>query len=299
MQDMNWDDLRTFLAVAQAGQLGKAAKSLKLDPTTIGRRLRRLETTLDQRLFERTRDGQSLTEAGEELLAKVEPMSKIAREIEDLPAPERGLVGTLRLSVSEGFGSEFLASFVAVFARQHPALTLEIVASSGFLSPSKREADIAVMLSRPKAGQVVCRKLADYRLMLYASNQYIDSNQSALLSRDLGSDLTFISYVPDLLYAPELDYLDDFQLGLKARIRSSSIRAQQKLIEEGAGIGVLPCFIGDSGNGLRRVCPERAITRSFWIVSHRDTQGLSRVRDGKQWLLECAKAGRGRLMPPC
>ena len=188
MQDLNWNDLRVFLAVARHGQIGRAARALKMDPTTLGRRLKRLEENLERRLFERTREGQVLTEAGEDLLARAEPMEHIARQIEDERTPEQGLSGTLRLSVSEGFGSQFLAPRMADLAERHPQLTLELVASSGFLSPSRREADIAVMLSRPKAGPVICRKLSDYRLKLYASADYLarhgEPRSAAELARD-------------------------------------------------------------------------------------------------------------------
>ncbi|RXZ64337.1 LysR family transcriptional regulator [Pelagerythrobacter rhizovicinus] len=297
MQDLNWNDIRVFLTVAEAGQIGRAARALRLDPTTLGRRLRRLERQLEITLFERTREGQTLTEAGESLLAKAEAMAQAARTIDAVQSRQTGLGGNLRLSVSEGFGSQFLTLYLADFARAHPNLSIELVANSGFLSPSKREADIAVMLSRPKAGPVICRKLSDYSLMLYASRRYVAAHGAPQRPRDLAQGHTLVSYIPDLLYAPELNYLDDFHAGLTAQIRSSSINAQNRLIEEGVGIGVLPRFIGDRGTDLVPVCPDRSIRRSFWIVTHRDTQNLARVRLAKEWLLDCVRAGRKVLMP--
>ena len=297
MQDLNWNDVRVFLAVADAGQLGRAAQKLKLDPTTLGRRLKRLEQRLEVTLFERNKQGQALTEAGEALLAKAEGMAELARKIEDVSVLHSGLSGTLRLSVSEGFGSQFLTPYLKAFAKQHPALTIELVASSGFLSPSRREADIAVMLSRPKAGPVLCRKLSDYRLKLYASHSYLQQHGNPATLADLDRGHSFISYVPDLLYAPELNYLDDFHSGIEAQVRSSSINAQYKLVESGAGIGVLPCFIADRSTGLSAVCPEKFIERSLWIVTHRDTQTLAKVRAGKDWLRQCVTQGRERLLP--
>jgi len=297
MQALNWNDIRVFLAVAEAGQIGRAARALRLDPTTLGRRLRRLERQLEMTLFERTREGQTLTEAGESLLAKAEAMAQAARSIDAVQSRQTGLGGSLRLSVSEGFGSQFLTLHLADFARAHPNLSIELVANSGFLSPSKREADIAVMLSRPKAGPVICRKLADYSLTLYASRAYLHAHGTPQHPRDLARGHTLVSYIPDLLYAPELNYLDEFHAGLMAHVRSSSINAQNRLIEEGVGIGVLPRFIGDRGAGLVPVCPDRSIARSFWIVTHRDTHNLARVRIARDWLLDCVRMGRKVLMP--
>ena len=176
MQDLNWNDVRIFLAVAHAGQIGRAAQAMKLDPTTLGRRLKRLEKRLEVALFERTREGQSLTEAGETLLAKAEGMADFARLIDEVAVSHSGLSGALRISVSEAFGSQFLTRYLKGFSDRHPALVIELVANSGFLSLNRREADIAVMLSRPKAGPVLCSKLTDYRLRLYASRSYLEKH---------------------------------------------------------------------------------------------------------------------------
>jgi len=297
MQDVNWNDIRVFLAVAETGKIATAARNLRLDPTTLGRRIKRLELRLQSTLFERTRSGQILTEAGEKLLARAEAMALAARSIDEDMAPDQGISGTLRVSVSEGFGSQFLTPYLGEFAQQHPNLSIELVANSGFLSPSKREADIAVTLSRPKAGPVLCRKLADYTLKLYANPAYLKEHGEPLTPADLAEGHSLIGYVPDLIYAPELNYLDDFHTGLQARIRSSSINAQHRLIAEGAGIGVLPAFIGDATGELVAICPRDAIKRSLWIITHQDTQSLARVRAGQAWLTDCIAKGGARLNP--
>ena len=225
MQPLNWNDLQAFLAVAQAGQLARAATTMRVDATTMGRRLRRLESQLGATLFEQTRQGQVLTEAGETLLAQVEAMASAAASIgEGVDALSSGLGGTLRISVSEGFGTWFLAEHIPAFVRQHPQLTIDLAASSGFLSPSKREVDIAVMLSRPKAGPVIARKLSDYTLRLYGSVDYLREFGRPTAPNELAQSHRLIGYVPDLIYAPELRYLDEFHPGLITRSRSTSTR---------------------------------------------------------------------------
>jgi len=297
MQDLNWDDLRVFKAIADTGRIGKAAQVLHIDPTTLSRRLRRLEAQIETPLFERTREGQTLTEAGERLLDKVEAMENAASSITEQLSSHLGLSGTLRISVSEGFGTQFLTKHIGGFLAAHPNMKVDLVANSGFLSPSKREADIAVMLSRPRAGPVICQKLADYRLRLYASRAYLKQHGAPAQPRDLADSHRLIGYMPDLLYAPELNYLDEFYSKLEPQLRSSSINAQMRLIEEGLGIGVLPCFIGDSSGQLVTVCPTTSISRTFWLVTHQDNNNLLRIREGKAWLRECAARYRHQLMP--
>lgn len=293
----DWSDYQAFLAIARAGQLARAASAMGVDATTMGRRLRRLEARLGLTLCEQTREGQVLTEAGEDLLARVEAMAAAAAGIGEAAQPGEGLSGTLRISVSEGFGNAFLAPRIGEFAARHPGLTLDLVASSGFLSPSRHEADIAVMLSRPRTGPVVARKLADYALTLYASTGYLARHGAPARVTDLAAGHRLVGYIPDLIYAPELRYLDEIHPGLAATLRSPSIVAQARLIASGAGVGVLPCFMAEGDARLVPVLPERRILRSFWLVTHKDTQRLARVRAGKDWLADTVAANRAVLVP--
>lgn len=295
---MDWSDLQVFLAIAQTGQLGRAGSALQVNATTVSRRLRRLEATVGANLFEQTREGQVLTEAGEALLLRVERMSRAAAEIgQGAEGRSATISGTLRISVAEGFGSWVLARHLPEFARAHPGLTIDLVANSGFLSMTKREADIAVMLSRPKAGPVIAGKLSDYALGLYASQSYLASAGIPQRGADLLAGHNLIGYIPDLLYAPELRYLDEIHPGLTPRLRSSSINAQHQLIAGGAGIGVLPCFIGNADPALSPVLPAKRIFRAFWLVTHKDTHQLARVQAGKEWIASMTEQCRDLLLP--
>ncbi len=297
MQVLDWSDFQAFMAIARAGQLARAGQSLGVDATTMGRRLRRLEARMGATLFEQTREGQTLTEAGEALLVQVEAMARAAASVPESGAGTSDLAGSVRISVPEGLGGWFLPPYVALFAQDFPRLTLDLVANSSLLSLSKREADIAVTLSRPKAGPVIARKLSDYALRLYASPEYLDRRRWPRRASDLAQNHRLIGYIPDLLFDQALNYLGEIHPGLTVRLRSSSINAQQRLIAAGAGIGVLPCFIGDADPGLVAVLPDRRIQRSFWLVTHKDTHNLARVRAGKEWLSEAARHGRAVLLP--
>ena len=295
MQAPDWNDFQAFLAVARAGQLARAAALMGVDATTVGRRLRRLETRVGTTLFEQTREGQVLTEAGEAMLAEVEAMEQAAARIAEHAGGSPA--GLLRMSLSEGFASWIVAPALRSFTQAHPRLVVDLVASSGFLSPSKREADLAVTLSRPRAGPVIAGKLSDYTLRLYATRGYLAQRGMPERPSDLARGHPLVGYVPDLLYAPELRYLAEIEPGLAATVRSSSINAQHRLIAAGVGIGVLPCFIGDTDKWLVPVLPDRRITRSFWLVTHKDTHNLARVRAFKTWLGDLVARERGRLLP--
>ncbi|MCW5647191.1 MAG: LysR family transcriptional regulator [Sphingopyxis sp.] len=281
---MDWDKLQYFLMVAHHGTLARAAAALHVDATTVSRQVSALEAALQQTLFERAPTGFVLTAAGRALVPHAEAMAAAAARIHKADDGGSALSGQLRVSVSEGFGNSFIAPRLAGFVAAHPELEIDLVASSGFLNPSRREADMAVLLARPRKGPLITRKLADYRLGLYAPAdrpEWHERIASVPLSR---TDIPVIGYIPDILYAPELDYLGEIEPGLRAHVRSSSILAQRRMIAGGAGVGVLPCFLAAGDPALVRVRPEQVIGRSFWLALHRDIAPQPRIRAFIDWL---------------
>ena len=280
---MNWDDLRVFLALARSSTLAGATTAAGLDATTISRRVARLEKVIGLTLFEHAVSGQVLTENGQRLLAHAERMEAGAEAIRARSEPASALSGTIRVSASEGFGTWFIAQRLAGFAAAHPAIAVDLIASTGFLNPSRREADIAIMLARPRGGPLVAGKLTDYALGAYASTAILTDSPIETIDDLLCRRL--IGYVPDLIYAPELRYLSDIDPRSDAGLRSSSITAQARLIASGCGVGILPCFLAAMTDGLTRILPETVvIRRSFWLVVHRDTRRLARIQAFVTWL---------------
>ena len=294
---MDWNKLQYFLSVAHHGTLARAAQALHVDATTVSRRIGALEKALGQTLFERAPSGFILTAAGRALVPHAEAMAAAAARIHSAGTSGSALSGQLRVSVSEGFGSSFIAPRLGRFAAAHPELEIDLAASSGFLNPSRREADMAVLLARPRKGPLMTRKLSDYSLGLYAPaarDDWADAARTVPLSR---AGIAVIGYVPDILYAPELNYLGEIEPGLRATIRSSSILAQRNLIAGGAGIGVLPCFLAAKDAALIRVRPEQVIRRSFWLALHRDVATQPRVRAFIDWLDGEVQRERNLLAP--
>lgn len=282
---MNWDDLRIFLALARAPTLAAAASRVAIDPTTVGRRLKRLETSLDATLFEPGPGGQVLTNHGQRLLVYAEAAEQAATSARGAIAGERGLLaGIVRVSIAEGLGTWLVARHLREFHEANPNIRIELVATNGFLNPSKREADLAIMLARPARGPLVARKLTDYRLKLYASSEYTKRMGVPAHPEDLMRH-TLVGYIPDFIYAEELRYLDEIASDLEPSLMSSSINVQHGLIRSASGIGMLPCFIGDQDARLIRILdPQVSITRSFWVVVHKDVRRLARVGAFIEWI---------------
>jgi DNA-binding transcriptional LysR family regulator len=291
--DFNWNDLRAFLAVARSGRLTTAAARTGLDHTTVGRRIAALEAGLGARLFDRSPQGYALTSHGERLMPTAEKVESLALlAANELGEADQALTGTVRIGAPEGFGSYFLAPLMARLADRHPGLQIQLVAIPGVLSLSKREADIAVTLSRPREGRLVTRKLTDYGLSLYAAPAYLDARSPIRTRADMAGH-RFIGYIGDLLYAPELDYMQAPDVDIQVGLQSSNLIAQLQAALAGAGLCVLPDFIAAGEPGLRRVLPEAVhLDRSLWLVTHADLKSLVRIRAVTAMITEAVRADR-------
>jgi len=186
MRRFDWDCLQAFLAVARAGRLTVAAQQMGVDHSTLSRRVASLEASIGVQLFERRSVGFLLTPEGERLMTDAEAMESLALRINArLGDPSVGLTGTVRVGTPEGFGTYFLAPRIAKITAMHPDLEIELVANPRMFSLSKREADIAVTMTRPSQGRVHAHKLNDYALGVYASPQYLDTHAPITTFQDI------------------------------------------------------------------------------------------------------------------
>lgn len=289
----DWDDLRVFLAAAKAGSLTAAARALSIDPATVGRRIARLETSLKSTLLIRSVSGLQLTAAGQRIL-EIGLEAEASMDLASRAADPAASGGTVRLSVAEGFGTTLVGPALPALRRKRPDLRIELAANAGFLSPSRREVDMAVTLSAPGASRLVIEPLTDYRLGLYGSAAYLDRVGRPRDLKDLG-EVDLVGYVDDLIYAPELRYLDEIGPGLRPALSSSSIRAQREIIAADGGVGVLPCFMAA---GLERILPATVdLTRRFWLSTHRDVAEIARTRIVRAWLFELVSANAAAMNP--
>ncbi len=292
---VNWDDLRLFLAVSRTQKLDRAGAKLRLDATTLSRRLRRLEIDLGQTLFERTRRGHILTHAGEQLVQKVEAIESLSFSIDRPTESGDAISGKIRLGVTEGFGAKIIAPALSEFCTQWPEIEVELIALSGFVSVPKREADMAILLTRPKTGRLKVRKLADYTLHLYASRAYLAQFPPVRTVEAL-SEHRLIGYVDDLIYSPQLRYFDEVLPGLRPHLCSPSILAQLEMTRAGAGFCILPRFLAAEHSEL---CPilinEITVSRSFWLTTHEDVCNFARVKVFSDFLTGLISSSRVRM----
>lgn len=298
MKPFDWDLLRSFLAVARSGKLTAAARRLKVDHSTLSRRIAALEASLNTTLFDKSLSGYALTADGERLLLQAERMESTVIGIQaDLAAEQSEVSGSIRIGTPDGFGTRFLAPRIGALARRHPHLDIELVATPRSFSLSKREADIAIGLSNPGHQRLHTVKLTDYELGVYGASDLAEAWSAIGEAADLTAQ-PFVSYIDDLIYTPELDYLPLVARTLTPRIRSSNLIAQAEAIASGAGLGVLPCFLVEGDVRLTRVLPKKVrLVRSLYMSMPADLRTLARFRATADFILERTRAEQALFMP--
>ena len=273
---MDWDDLRIFLAVARTESLSAAGKRLKVDPATVGRRIARLEDSVQARLFTKSPQGYALTDAGARLIPHAETAERATLAAGESLTGPGGLTGLIRLGAPDGCANYLLPQVLARICDANPGLEVQIVALPRVFNLSKREADMAIAVSRPKAGRLTVQKLTDYRLHLAASRAYLQRSAPILSPDDLKSH-RIVGYIPDLIFDKELDYLAEIGIG-PAVLTSNSVSVQLNWLRHGAGIGVVHDFALPAAPGLTRILTDRIhLTRAFWLIRHEGDGRVERL----------------------
>ncbi len=273
---MDWDNVRVFLAVARAGQFVAGAKRLHLDHATASRRVAALETALGAKLFDRRTTGARLTSAGERFLAAAEQMESAFLHAQgEVSGLDVELAGDVRIGAPDGFSTYYLAEALGPFIAKNPALRVQLLPLPRLTPLARREVDIVVGLDKPESGRFVARKLTDYTLGLYASAAYLEAHGAPALDF---SGHRLIGYVEEYAFSSALDYVRELFGGAPTQFECASAVTQVEAARAGVGLAVVHDFIARRFADLKRVLPERAASRTYWIVTHEDTRGLGRIR---------------------
>jgi DNA-binding transcriptional LysR family regulator len=291
---MNWDDLRFVLALHKAGSLARAARELRVDHTTVGRRIEAVESDLGVRLFTRTTTGYVPTAEAERLLPDIEQVEAAVLSLErGAHASHDSLEGSVRITSGETFGACYLAPRLAAFGREHPGLTIELVTGGEVLDLARREADVAVRFFRSQHESLVVRRVAELAHALYASDDYLA--RRPLQSADELHEHAILTTTPGPNVV-EAAWMDRITLGARPAFVSNLTTALVAAARAGAGIAVLPRYLGDPEPTLRRLPMPDEPREAIWITVHRDLKHTRRVRVVLDFLNECLQRDRGLLL---
>jgi DNA-binding transcriptional LysR family regulator len=275
----NWNDLIFFLELARQSRLAPTARRLRVDHTTVSRRIAELEKDLSVKLFDRKPDGFVLTEKGHRLFAIAERIEQEASSApQALGSDNATATGRVRVATMEGIGAFFLAARLTELAVRQPGITVELVTERHLISLTKREADLFVSFVHPTGPRLVVKEIGSFRLALFASAGYLERYGAPKRRGELATH-TFIDYVEDLIAIQPVHWLLDVLEPVNVAFRSSSMHAQQNAIAAGAGIGLLPLFSAKSNPALVPILADEVLVyRNVFLSVHEDLEFMTRVR---------------------
>lgn len=285
MQHLNWNDLRYLLALDRTHSLGGAARTLGVDSTTVSRRLEAVQAAIGARLYQRLAGGRlQLTRAGERAVAHAE---RIEHEVNQftgsLEGTDAAVSGTVRVTSVPIMVDRLLVPASASFVKRHPAVQLEFIAEPRGLSLTRREADLALRLARPKVGgmRVVARRIG---LMRYASY-----GPASCSKREIAA-LPWITYDETMSHLPQARWLAIVSAKRGeaiANIRANDAEALIEATAAGLGKTLLPAAIADRDSRLQRLRGVAEIAepaREIWLLIHAHLRRLHRIETVAQWL---------------
>ncbi|MET4216518.1 DNA-binding transcriptional LysR family regulator [Bradyrhizobium sp. LB7.2] len=271
---MDWSDLRIFLAIAREGTLGAAARKIGQTQPTMGRRLRALEQSLGQTLFQRTTDGFVLTDEGTAVLRHAERIEEEALALErQASGAETQLDGLLRLSSSDWFGTVMLSPVIAAFGKCHPKVTVELLTDARLYSLPRREADLVFRIKPFDEPEVISRKLLHIPYALYGKK-----GSKPPRAGD-GGGVRGVTMNAEFADMPDTLWLKRTLPNMEIASRSNNRQAQAELCASGGGLAVLPRPLGDRDRRL--VALDIGATppgRDTYVGYHRDLRRSARLR---------------------
>ena len=282
MHNMNWDDVRFFLALCREGSVSKAGTALAVNHTTVGRRINALESDLGTRLFERGPDGYAMTQSAENMYKHALEMEERAQAIDrEIFGQDAQLKGRLKLTVSHDVASYVIMPKLDAFRIAYPCIDLELLTTTGLVDLSAREADIAVRLTAKPPDYLIGRQVLPLRHGVYGSPEFLSKASKpaqVVLFRGEGERPRWVAdHFPDAVIA----------------LRVDNVTTMLAAVRNHGGIARMPCYIGDSDSAVRRLDLKLAPSEwGVWVLSHVDLRSTARVRVCREFLIEVIEAQR-------
>ena len=277
MHGLDWNDIRYFLAIAEAGTLAGAGRVLGVQHSTVGRRLDALEHALGVSLFTRTPEGLIPTDAGREIILLAKDAGRALAAIElRVGGADTRIEGSVRLATSEAF-SGLMIRILSELKDLHPDLTVDILSGNRPLDLTRGEADIAVRAVATHQPDLIARKIGEAGWSLYASETYVGRLGIPASAADLGGH-ELIDFDEAMAGVPAAEWFREHGQGARVVLRGNSIIAVLNAAVAGMGIAGLPCFVADAEPGLRRVAPGSFARRHVCLVYRPEVGRIARVR---------------------
>ena len=255
---MDWDKLRIFHAVADAGSLTHAGDTLHLSQSAVSRQVRALEESLNTTLFHRHARGLILTEQGELLFdattAMIKRLDAAAARIRD---SEEEVFGELRVTTTIGFGTLWLAPRLPKLYEKYPDLNIDLMLEERVLDLPMREADVAIRMKEPSQADLIRKRLMNVHMRLYASPEYLDQNGRPERLEDLSDHRLISQNVTSAQVGAGASLVQEIMThDVPSVLYVNNYYGVLQAVRHNLGIGVLPDYLTQDFPNLERVLPD-------------------------------------------
>ena len=268
VSQINWNDLKYFLALKRNGRLSLAAQKMGCSHVTIANRIEDLEKCMHTKLFFKNNRGFHLTKSGEKLVPYAEKCERTLRLASEDYRKEQKIHSKIRIGVTEGFGNYYLATRLAIWIKDK-AIDIELISLPSLTIMTSGEVDISVTLGFQKGIDIIQKRLTPYTLGVFASTDYIANNIPIQDRSDLLQH-PFVGYIEEQVFSDTLKYQEEISTNLKFVYKSTTIHTQRKAVQTGLGLGILPHYVAHGDSTLQCLLPELHISREYWISTSRD-----------------------------
>jgi DNA-binding transcriptional LysR family regulator len=273
----DWNDFRIILALGRAGSVAGAAQLLKVDPSTVSRRLAAAEAAFGAVLVVREAREFSLTSEGKSAFGAAEAMEAAAdRAQAEVRGARVTLEGVIRIACPP-VAVRYLEDFPETVASRHPELGIELLSGRAPVNLSKGEADISIRAVRPTDMDLAVAHSFGLGSGVFAAKSYIEANGRPARPENVAGH-ALVRYTEPFLHMPPFAWIEQFAEPGKPGIRVDNIDMAQNRIASGAGIGVLYCIAGDADERLVRLFDEPIDVIDMNIVYHQSMRGTARLR---------------------
>ena len=271
MSSPNPSDLLILLTVSHSGRFTTAAEALELNHTTVSRRIAALEKSLGGHVLVRASGGWELTELGSRAVAAAERVASAVNGLADGGDDGAPVAGVVRMSATDGFSAYIAAPAFARLRREHPRLSVEIVAATRRASQTRSGLDLEVVVGEPQVHRAEAFRLGEYMLGLYASREYL-AEWGTPRSVAEASEHQLVYFIDSMLQVDSLDTPRRLLPTMKDSLSSTNVFVHVEATRAGAGIGLLPCFMADRHQDLVRLLPAEIAERlGYWLVARPDS----------------------------
>ncbi|WP_150461454.1 LysR family transcriptional regulator [Nesterenkonia ebinurensis] len=263
----------TFLTVARLGRFTAAGEALGVNHSTVSRRISALEKALGDRVLTRTPSGWEVTKLGQRVVAVAEQVEEALSDlmVDDSNNAADRISGLVRIGAPDAFGVHIAPPALAALQRKHPGLEVELISATQPVRQGRSGLDLEIVIGRPQVRRARVEHVMDYSLFLYATEQYLTKYGMPKNINDLeGHRLNY--YVDSVLTIDELGRARDAFPPMKHGIYSTNVLSHVTATLAGAGIGLLPNFLGDSNPSLHKILGrEYKYNVSYWAVAREES----------------------------